>query len=83
MAIKLFLLFPQEDDDILMIDSPQIVQELIQTILKLRQIIRQYSQDIELFYDSQNIKTFLQKIGLILLKNKKVDGYWLIKPISI
>ncbi len=41
MAIKLFILFPQEDDDILVIDSPQIVQELIQTTLKLRQIIRQ------------------------------------------
>jgi len=58
-------IFPQEDDDILVIDSPQIVQELIQTAIKLRQIIRQYSQDIELFYDSQNIKTFLQKIAVL------------------
>ncbi len=41
MAIKLFLLFPQEDDDILVIDSPQIAQKLIQTAIKLRQIIRQ------------------------------------------
>jgi len=36
MAIKLFVLFPQEDDDILVIDNPQIAQEIIQTAIKLR-----------------------------------------------
>jgi hypothetical protein len=65
MAIKVFVLFPQEDDDILVIDSPQIAQEMIQTALKLRQIIRQHSHEIELFYDSQNLKTFLQKIAVL------------------
>lgn len=65
MAIKLFVLFPQEDDDILVIDSPQIAQEMIQTAIKLRQTIRQHAHDIELFYDSQNIKTFLQKIAVL------------------
>jgi hypothetical protein len=40
MAIKLFVLFPQEDDDILVIDNPQIAQEIIQTAIKLRQTNR-------------------------------------------
>lgn len=61
MAVKIFLLFPQEDDEILVIDNPQIAKEIIQTALKLRQTIRQQDNDIELFYDSKNLKALKKR----------------------
>ena len=65
MAVKIFLLFPQEDDEILVIDNPQIAKDIIQTAIKLRQTIRQQYNDIALFYDSKNLKAFLQKIAVL------------------
>jgi hypothetical protein len=74
MVVKIFLLFPQEDDDILVIDNPQIAKEIIQTAIKLRQGIRQQYNDIELFYDSENLKAFLHKIAVLF------DNEYLQKP---
>jgi hypothetical protein len=74
MAVKIFLLFPQEDDEILVIDQPQIAEKIIQTAIKLRQTIRQQHDEIELFYDSKNLKVFLQKIAILF------DNEYLQKP---
>jgi hypothetical protein len=41
MSVKTFLLFPEEDDEILALDNPQVVTDIIQIVVKLRQIIRQ------------------------------------------
>jgi hypothetical protein len=41
MTVKTFLLFPQEDDDILALDNPEVAKDMIKTAVKLRQIIRQ------------------------------------------
>jgi hypothetical protein len=65
MSIKTFLLFPEEDDEILALDNPQVVKDIIQTAVKLRQTIRQLYNEIELFYDSENVKAFLQKIAVL------------------
>jgi len=65
MSVKTFLLFPQEDDDILALDNPQVAKDIIQTAVKLRQTIRQQYNEIELFYDSDNVKAFLQKIAVL------------------
>jgi hypothetical protein len=74
MTIKIFFLFPQEDDDILALDNPEMAKEIIQTAVKLRQTIRQHYNGIELFYDSNNLKTFLQKIAVLF------DNEYLQKP---
>jgi hypothetical protein len=47
---------------------------MIKTAVKLRQIIRQRYDEIELFYDSENIKAFLQKISVLF------DNEYLQKP---
>ena len=65
MSVKTFLLFPEEDDEILALDNPQVVTDIIQIVVKLRQIIRQRYNEIELFYDSENVKAFLQKIAVL------------------
>jgi len=74
MAVKIFFLFPQEDDDIIALDNPEAAKEIIQTSVKLRQIIRQQYNEFELFYDSNNLKTFLQKIAVLF------DNEYLQKP---
>ncbi len=84
MIVNAFLLFPENDDSILCIgNDPQDFENILYETIKLFSAIAQYkeqNQNIELFYDINNIDTFLQKVEDIFRCDN--FGYYLTDPIK-
>ena len=66
MKIKVFLLFPENDDDFLSLgDNPQTYIDLIEEVANIKQQLRE-RQGFELNYDSYNTNLFLTKVETLI-----------------
>lgn len=66
MKIKAYFLFPKSDDDFLKIgNNPQSYQDLIVEVSVIKQQLKAH-QDFELCYDLTNVKSFLDKVEILV-----------------
>lgn len=66
MKIKAYLLFPETDNDFVRIgDNPQSYKNLIEEVALIKKQLKNH-KDFELFYDSANINSFIEKAELLI-----------------